>query len=257
MMVIQKRDYKLNGLLEDGSDAVDELANEFENGNSAYVCDMVSEIADSYTPMYYNSIWENAKDISEYIEQAVSDGLVDTRNLDLMKTFQAGYYVYYTEALYDNFEVIAFNKVANDVNIYISEQNKSVDEDLVEYAQNIRSGQPVYKPYEFTTLKNKQVERIKELVDVDTTGFKTVIAPDEVRHIEARHGAYGAADHSMEDLNDLGRAQWVIENCDSIEKANNLSKNKRNSDNTLAKQIVYKTNIILICIVKFIISLFN
>ena len=132
MMVIQKRDYKLNDLLADVSDAIDELANEFKNGNDAYVCDMISEIAENYTPISYNAIWESAKDISEYIEQAVSDGLVDTRNLDLMKTFQAGYYVYYTEALYENFEVIAFNKVANDVNMYLSEQNKSVDEDLLE-----------------------------------------------------------------------------------------------------------------------------
>ena len=132
MMVIQKRDYKLNGLLEDGSDAVDELANEFENGNTAYVCDMISEIAHSYTPIYYNEIWENARYISDYIEQAISDGFVDTSNLDLMKTLQTGYYVYYTEVLYENYDVIAFNKVSNDVNIYLSEQNKSVDEDLLE-----------------------------------------------------------------------------------------------------------------------------
>ena len=57
---------------------------------------------------------------------------MDTSDFSLTKAFQAGYYLYNQEVLYENFDVIAFNKVANDVNIYLSEQNKSVDEDLLE-----------------------------------------------------------------------------------------------------------------------------
>ena len=131
-MTIEKRDYKLNGLLDGEVDAIEELATEFDNNSDAYVCDAITETADSYIPVYNYDLWENARDISEYIEQAVSEGLVDTSNLDLMKTFQAGYYVYYTEVLYENFEIIAFNKVVDGVNIYLKEQNKECDEQMLE-----------------------------------------------------------------------------------------------------------------------------
>ena len=40
--------------------------------------------------------------------------------------------MYYTEVLYENFEIIAFNKVVDDVNIYLKEQNKECDEQLLE-----------------------------------------------------------------------------------------------------------------------------
>ena len=132
IMAIEKLDYKLNGILDCELDIIEELANDFDQDNSSYVCDAISEKADSYTPIYYNEIWENARDIDEYIEQAVSEGFVDTSNFDLMKLFQAGYYVYNTEVLYENFGIIAFNKVVDYVNIYLNEQNKYCDEKLLE-----------------------------------------------------------------------------------------------------------------------------
>ena len=131
-MVIQKRDYKLNGLLTYELYSIESLAERFENGSTSYGCDAIHETADDYTPIYYSDIWENVKKIDEYVEQAISDGLVDMNDFSLTRAFQAGYHLYHTEVLYENFDVIAFNKVANDVNIYLSKQNKSVDEDLLE-----------------------------------------------------------------------------------------------------------------------------
>lgn len=35
-------------------------------------------------------------------------------------------------------------------------------------------------------------------------------------HILRRHGENGEADHSMRDINDIGRIQYVIDNYDSV-----------------------------------------
>jgi hypothetical protein len=87
----------------------------FEQFNDAsdsdYICDYISEIADDMCDC--SKVWDNAKYMQEYIEEAVANGLVDTSKFDLDRAFIAGAYEYYTQALYDNLDELACNYMLN------------------------------------------------------------------------------------------------------------------------------------------------
>lgn len=103
-------------------DAMDDDDNAFSCFNDysggTYICDAITEIADGMVDIYNGDLWENAPKVSEYVEQAMSEGLVDTssRNFSLTNAFQAGEYEYYTAALYKNLDELACNYILNYLN---------------------------------------------------------------------------------------------------------------------------------------------
>lgn len=97
---------------EDAMDDDDVAFDQFNNASdSDYICDYISEIADDMCDC--SKVWDNAKYMQEYIEEAVAEGLVDTRNFDLDRAFIAGAYEYYTQALYKNLDELACNYMLN------------------------------------------------------------------------------------------------------------------------------------------------
>lgn len=141
---IEKRDYELFGVLEDEQDVLESVS---DYSGSTYLCDAISEIADGAIPVYNSEIWKNASDISEYIEEAIAEGLADTsKDVDLMRVFQAGYYQYYSQSLHNNIDAIAFNLVAEKINAYlasidvkdieIDEIEEAIDEELESFDNN-------------------------------------------------------------------------------------------------------------------------
>ncbi len=127
MTTIELKDYNLLGNLNDEESMLDEFFGNYSG--STYICDAIHEHVDGYIPIYYSDIWENAKDIQEYIEQAVSEGLVDvsSKNFDLMRMFQIGYYEFYSSSIYNNIEVLIYNKISNNINEYL---NNLEEEDI-------------------------------------------------------------------------------------------------------------------------------
>jgi hypothetical protein len=119
-MAIELKGYNLIGTLDDEQDALKSFVNEYDG--STYICDAITEIGDSFIPIYNYDVWNDASAISEHIEEAIASGLAPTEagNIDLIKIFQAGYYQYYTQSLYDNLDAMAFNKVATKVNEYLN-----------------------------------------------------------------------------------------------------------------------------------------
>ena len=93
-----------------------DICEELEDRDDNYICDAVSELADSYVPIYYNDLWANAAEIRNYIEDAINEGLCDTRDTDLMRIFSAGYYQYFSQVIYENIEAIAYNVLVDYVN---------------------------------------------------------------------------------------------------------------------------------------------
>ena len=93
----------------DDDDAAFEQFNDASDSN--YICDYISEIADDMCDC--SKVWDNAKYMQEYIEEAVAQGLVDTREFDLDRAFIAGAYEYYTQALYNNLDELACNYMLN------------------------------------------------------------------------------------------------------------------------------------------------
>jgi len=144
-------------------------------GGSTYVCDAIAEIADSNTPIHYNEIWEHARDISEYIEQAISEGLVDTsgNNIDLIKIFQAGYYEYNTALLYKNLDSVAFNMVATQLNEYFNtlseEQLESLDFEEIE--ETVESKTENFDNNNYLSVIDDIVAELKEEIEEGFTAL--------------------------------------------------------------------------------------
>lgn len=115
---IEKRPYELLGNLDNEESVLEDF---FNYSGGTYICDAIMEIADGGIPIYNGDVWAGASDISEYIEQAIEEGIAPTqgRDVDLIRIFQSGYYQFYSQSLYDNLETLCFNYVADKVNEFI------------------------------------------------------------------------------------------------------------------------------------------
>lgn len=133
---IALRSYNLIGSLDDEQDCLESFLDK-----SGYICDAISETADNYIPIYNGDIWENASNISEDIEDAIAEGFAptDSRDVDLMRIFQAGYYVHYQRSLYDNLDTLTFNYIANRVNEYLNTLDDISVIDISEIEDEIES----------------------------------------------------------------------------------------------------------------------
>lgn len=77
--------------------------------NREYLEDMINEWADSQVSVYCGSLlnWLREKDCAtDYVEQAVADGLVDCKNFDLYKAIQVGQYLFYSDEVYADFKTL-------------------------------------------------------------------------------------------------------------------------------------------------------
>ena len=103
-----KRNPSFENIMDDDDEAFEQFN---DASDSNYICDYISEIADDMCDC--SKVWDNAKYMQEYIEEAVAQGLVDTREFDLDRAFIAGAYEYYTQALYKNLDELACNYMLN------------------------------------------------------------------------------------------------------------------------------------------------
>jgi hypothetical protein len=101
---------------------INELLKEYESDNDLlyriedythtpdnYICDIISEIADSETDIYYSGLidWlRNDNDSVENIEYAVKEFGIDSNNFDFMKLIQQGQYYQNEQQLYKNIDAI-------------------------------------------------------------------------------------------------------------------------------------------------------
>lgn len=97
----------------------------------------------------------------------------------------------------------------------IDDYQASVDEDLVEFVNEVQGGKKNGR-YWLKPVTDRAAQAIKDLTGVDVSGNRTAIEARSVEHILNRHGENGQADHSMRDVNDIGRIQYVLDNYDSV-----------------------------------------
>lgn len=113
LIILDLVDYYTDDIMGDEDSICQELADYDE---SSCVCDAITEIADDAVPLDTNTLWRMAPEIQKYIEEAISEGLVDTNKPDLLRIFAAGHCAYYQRVLYDNLANIAQNVLREYVN---------------------------------------------------------------------------------------------------------------------------------------------
>lgn len=115
MKVIDRRDYKLENILLDEEDFLDQVEKRVSEFKDEQLWTIFFEVAEKYVPTNSNSIWNNAKDIKDYITGAINNGLSEgCMNID--DVLKSGYLFFYTELADKNFNTIVFNSVAMYVN---------------------------------------------------------------------------------------------------------------------------------------------
>lgn len=98
----------------------------------------------------------------------------------------------------------------------IDEYQNSTDTALVDFVQRAAQNPGGKERYTLNPVSERAAADIKKITGVDTAGNQTVLEQRMAEHILRRHGENGEADHSMRDLNDLGRIQYVLDNYDSV-----------------------------------------
>lgn len=95
---------------------------------------------------------------------------------------------------------------------------ESVDTSFREFIEREMRGELKQNDsYALKNVSDKAAADIKKAVGVDATGFKTAIEARMVAHILQGHGENGTTDHSMANIDDIARMQFVIDNYDNIE----------------------------------------
>ena len=120
-----------------------------------------------------------------------------------------------------------------------------MDQGLVQFAETVANGNMSANKarYSLNPVTERAASDIQQITGVDTHGFSTVIEGRIVDHILKRHGKNGSADHSMQDLNDLGRIQYVIDNYDRISDGGTskaYTTNKPNGKSGNAKTVAFE-----------------
>lgn len=130
-------------------------------------------------------------------------------------------------------------EIAND------EYKEAEDSELYDIAKRIydsgtTSKKAYYKLSE--TLPERLVNDIKEILNIDVSDYGNEISETSIAHINRRHGPNGSSDHSMEDVHNVARIEYAIENYAEIEEGAR-SKEYRNRDGSYSKTIVMRANI--------------
>ena len=125
----------------------------------------------------------------------------------------------------------------------IDEYQAAVDENLVNFVETSMENKGSNKgKYTLKPVSERASADIKNLTGIDTTGYKTVLEQRMAEHIVDRHGADGAANKFMQDFNDIGRMQYILDNYDRMELAGNTrayTTNKYNGMPGQAKTVKY------------------
>lgn len=118
----------------------------------------------------------------------------------------------------------------------INEYVHAVDDGLLNFIQKRRSGELWKKAkYIVAQVDARMKNDIKNTIGVDTDGYTIVFDVGSDEHIERRHGANGAANHSMQDIEDIARLPYVVQNYDELIDLHDTTAKVSNSDNTPAK----------------------
>lgn len=126
----------------------------------------------------------------------------------------------------------------------IEAYKRAADSGLVNFVKNAVANKGSNKGrYDLKPVDSRACEDIKALTGVDASGFSTAMESRMAEHIVRDHGPEGLTDHSMADLNDIGRIQYVLDHYDSMEHGGSSSAyvtNKPGGGVRQAQTVVYK-----------------
>lgn len=128
-----------------------------------------------------------------------------------------------------------------------AEYEASTDAKLVEWARPYFEGtkKPNSKDrYVVCPVSERAARDIFELTGIDVHGYSQVLRCDIIRHVDKRHGKKGRADTTIQDISDIGRLKYVIDNYDYMTTDNKpvFGFNDKNGNAAIAIKYVKRIN---------------
>lgn len=96
----------------------------------------------------------------------------------------------------------------------INDYKQSVDTDMINFIENVRSGNYT-EPYVVSETNDRMRSAMMELTGMDKVGDVVVLDKNGVKHIDKRHGENGEHDKTMSKTEDMARAAYVLQNFDN------------------------------------------
>lgn len=110
------------------NDLAVDFSADYDLQTSSYFCDLFTEYADSQVDIYASDLFEWAKSNYEYIEEAVEEFGIDSRNFDFLRVIQSGQLLYNERQLFEDEEKIVELMVVN----YLLENEEEIEKELEE-----------------------------------------------------------------------------------------------------------------------------
>lgn len=123
--MLEERKEDLKGGMNDLS--VD-FSSDYDLQTSSYFCDLFTEYADSQVDIYTSDLFEWAKYNYEYIEEAVAEFGIDSRNFDFLGVLKSGQFLYNERQLFEDEEKIVELMVVN----YLLNNEEEIEKELEE-----------------------------------------------------------------------------------------------------------------------------
>lgn len=163
--MLELKGLNLLGELNDEQDILESFINDYKH--STYVGDAITQAADSAIPIYNSDVWKNAADIEEYIEEAIASGIAPTQgDINLIGIFQAGYYQYYSQSLYNNLDVLVYNHIVEEINEYINGNiDEEVELDFESIEEHIEDEAGDFDNNNQFSILDDIIQGVKELID--------------------------------------------------------------------------------------------
>ena len=116
------------------------------------------------------------------------------------------------------------NAVNNPIESYPKEKQNlirsflnAVDKNLKSFVERVKNGSKTFERFTISKVSEREVEDIRDLLNIDVSGYTHNINSDSVKHILNRHGVDGQHDSTMSMDDDIARLGWVMENYDTLE----------------------------------------
>lgn len=146
--IIQDMEENNNYMYFDGEYYPD-LADNFAEYSSGYICDIVSQVADNWVDIYTSDLMKWNANNYEYVEEAIQE-FGTPNEFDMVKAIQMGQYLCYERAMYNNLywciklailENIQAEEISEDIlekieQIANEEDNNARIEDYIEEVNN-------------------------------------------------------------------------------------------------------------------------
>lgn len=131
-----------------------DFASDYDLNSSSYLIDLFNEYADNQVDIYTSDLFNWAQYNYEYIEEAISEFGIDSKNFDFLGIIESGQFLYNERQLFEDEEKIVELMVVN----YLLNNEEEIEKELEE--------SELEKMFDEIEIQFDNCERLEFLIDI-------------------------------------------------------------------------------------------